>query len=421
MGQEIVYCEACGVSLREADFAKGKACEVDHRPYCTACAPFRPPAPEPARPSRKVSSGHLEAIPGTPRRAIPTVPAAKGPQPAVIAGIVGGVVLLIVLIAFATSGGTPTPPPANAPSRTGREPVLEPREKSAPPPRRTEEEPRRLASGARDADTLREPTEEEKSARFEAFLAQIRTRIAEDPGFQRRTEVERMIAAAEKMAGTRAAQVREVRSLYEKSLEDAGKAAIDAARAEAETLWSQKKYAEAVERARTIPEAFHGTRRAEELRAFADDLAKRATEAAEKDRLEALGPWKVWKVESSGEAGMPKLLDSYAGRQKVFETHPLTREKPGSLERTVEIPAGKKTTLSLWVAPHQQGDWELRVLADGKLIHKQEVTPPNSGWKQVKVDLTPFAGKKILLRLENAATGWAWEFGFWSDIELKSD
>ena len=422
MGQEIVYCEACGVSLRETDFAKGKACEVDHRPYCTACAPFRPSAPpEPPRTgSRKVSSGHIPAIPATPRRAISTLPASRGSQPAVIAGVVGGIVLLILLIAFATSGGKPDLPPAVEPPHKSYSAPSD-KEKTAPPTRRTEEEPRRLASGAKDADTLREPTEQEKAARFEAFLGQITTRIAEDPGFQRRAEVERMLGAAEKIAGSRAAQVAELRTTYDRSRDEAAKAAIDTARAEAEGLWSQKRYAEAAERARAIPEAFQGTKRAEELKAYADDLAKRMAEASEKDRLEALGPWRLWKVESSEEGGMPKVLESYAGRQKVFETHPLTKEKPGSLERTVEIPAGKKTTLSFGVAPHEKGDWEVRVLADGKLLHKQEVTPPNSGWKPIKVDLTPFAGKKILLRLENAATGWSWEFGFWSDIELKSE
>src|SRR5439155_22477632 len=106
MGQEIVYCEACGISLRETDFAKGKACEVDHRPYCPACAPFRPAAaPEPARPpSKKASSSGFPAPPLTPRRAAATVPANKGSPSMAIAGAVGGVVLLILLIAFATSG-----------------------------------------------------------------------------------------------------------------------------------------------------------------------------------------------------------------------------------------------------------------------------------------------------------------------------
>jgi len=39
----------------------------------------------------------------------------------------------------------------------------------------------------------------------------------------------------------------------------------------------------------------------------------------------------------------------------------------------------------------------------------------------VTVDLTPLAGQKVTLRLENAATGWSWEFAHWAGIEVKSE
>ena len=73
------------------------------------------------------------------------------------------------------------------------------------------------------------------------------------------------------------------------------------------------------------------------------------------------------------------------------------------------------------VNPDARGDWGLRVFADGKELVKQSVGPPGAPWKQVSVDLTPYAGKKSLIRLENAATGWSWEFGYWADLEVRSE
>lgn len=367
MGREIVYCEACGTNLREADFEKGKACKVDNRPYCTACAPVQPAAPVATRPgatprgaARKVSSTSVPAQPGTPRRSMPTV--AKGLNPMVLAACVaGGLVILILLVVAASSGRPkPPPPPPPAPKTSAR-----PEPAAAPPtePRAAEEPaPRRPVVLQREPETLKEPTEQEKSAKLDAFLAQIRTMIAADKEFERRAEIVGMIAAAEKSAGSRLADVRALRDLYEKSFEAAGKA-----------------------------------------------------------RPADADPWKPWKIESSNEGGCPKFHASLSGRENVLETHPLTREKPASLEREVDLPAGKKSMLSLWVAPHAKGDWELRVFADGKLLHKQAVSPAKSGWKAVSVDLTPLAGKKMLLRLENAATEWLWEYGYWSGIEIRSE
>lgn len=426
MGREIVYCETCGTGLREADFAKGKACKVDNRPFCTKCAPVQAAAssanrPEgtPRSPARKISSTSVPAQPGTPRRSVPTV--AKGPNPMVLAGAVAGGIALLVLLVVAASGRpkpTPPPPPAPPPKTSHKAEAPPP-----PPERRVAEEPvpRRPLAVQREPETLKEPTEQEKNAKLDAFLAQIRTMIAADKDFEKRVEIGGMIAAAEKSAGARLADVRAVRELHEKGFDDAAKAACDAARAEAERLWAEKRFPQAVDRARLFPEIFKGTRRAEELLKFADDLEKRSSGAAEKERAAALEAWKPWKIESSAEEGLPKILPAHAGRENVLQTHPLARDKAAGLERAFDLPAGKKSTLSLWVAPHAQGDWELRVLADGKLLHKQAVSPPNSGWKPVTVDLTPLAGKKTLLRLENAPTEWAWEYAYWSDIEVKSE
>ena len=129
-----------------------------------------------------------------------------------------------------------------------------------------------------------------------------------------------------------------------------------------------------------------------------------------------------WRVIAPEFEGTPVKLLDYAGKQNVLLTHPFDREKPAALERELTIPAGQKTTLKFNVAAHEKGDWELRVLANGKPLHKQTVVRKgNEVWQPVSVDLSSLAGQKVALRLENAANGWSWEFGYWAALELKSE
>jgi putative membrane-bound dehydrogenase-like protein len=136
---------------------------------------------------------------------------------------------------------------------------------------------------------------------------------------------------------------------------------------------------------------------------------------------ESVALWNpAWLVICPDFEEAPNKLPEYAGRRNVLVTHPFDRQKPAALERTTEIPAGQKTVLSFEVAAHEQGDWELRVLADSELLRKEVIDRKGDRWKQIRIDLSRFAGQKIKLRLENAANDWQWEFGFWSNLELKS-
>ncbi len=131
------------------------------------------------------------------------------------------------------------------------------------------------------------------------------------------------------------------------------------------------------------------------------------------------GPsWSEWAVESGEVDGAPRLLEEYAGRRNVYLTHPVSREKPGALARAVEIPAGRRATLTLWAASHEKGDWELRVRAGDQVLSKQLV-PKGRQWREVKIDLSGLAGRRFLLRLENAANDWSWEHAYWADVELR--
>ena len=63
------------------------------------------------------------------------------------------------------------------------------------------------------------------------------------------------------------------------------------------------------------------------------------------------------------------LIDGLAGKKNVYVTHPLSTTAGCTLSRTIEVPAGKKTTLHLVVGHHPEGDWTLIVRANGKRFH----------------------------------------------------
>lgn len=143
--------------------------------------------------------------------------------------------------------------------------------------------------------------------------------------------------------------------------------------------------------------------------------------AADSTDGESIALWNPeWKLTAPNFENTPQKLPEFAGKRNVLLTHPYGEQKPSFLERVVKIPADKRTLLTFNAAAHENGDWELRVFANDQLIKKQIIDKSGDRWKSISVDLTPYAGKEIKLRLENAANNWSWEFGYWQDVKLNS-
>jgi hypothetical protein len=112
-------------------------------------------------------------------------------------------------------------------------------------------------------------------------------------------------------------------------------------------------------------------------------------------------------------------LSDFHGRKNVLLMHPFDKNKPTVLEHTVKLEADKPHKLTAIVAAHDQGDWELRVKVNGKEVKKQVIDHDGERWKTVTADLSGYAGKEVTLQLEGAATGWAWEFGYWGEVRVE--
>jgi hypothetical protein len=366
MGREIVYCEGCGHSLRESDFEKSRARMIDNRPYCTECRPFEDGEAEPAprrSPSGKIAAQQRKSATGS----IPVAPAPRRPSPAsqsnplpIIAGV-GGVVFIILIFAV-TQGGSKRPPaPEPAPAPPIEIPAYRPPPVEPPPPRDPaprDPPPRREPTPAPSGRTSDPLVAPSAAEKLEAFLNQIRQRIGDDSRKERTEEILRMLGAAAKIAGPRLSEVEKLKADYLATLD-------------------------------------------------------------EPLRLAAL--WSEWTITSSTEPGATGLLPSYGDRASVYMTHPLRQGVPATLAREVDIPTGKKTTLSFWVSCHQKGDFELRVYADAKELLKEVIGPKGSGWREKSVDLSSFAGRRIALRLENFPNDWDWEHAYWSDLKVVSE
>jgi len=130
-----------------------------------------------------------------------------------------------------------------------------------------------------------------------------------------------------------------------------------------------------------------------------------------------------WTLDKIGSDMEPGFYESMKGKKNVLVTHPVDRETPAVLTTSVDIPANKTTKLRLVVGHHERGDWDLVIRINGspqKTIDINRKLTNNTGWAEVVFDLTPFAGNKnVKIDLENKASGWSFEAGYWAEIEIK--
>lgn len=200
MGRPIVYCGDCGTSLREQDFEKGRAREIDRRPFCADCrgpAPVLPvERPAPAR----ISTASIPRVATTRRRGAPRASA----MPLVAGGAVLALLVLVVVVASSPSPRlpeqTPVPPTPSGVAAPAAPLAPRPAPVAAPPPSPVVAPPAADASRAVD--------------RWLEDVKEIRT---QDPEFRRAEEVRTLLRKAAEIAGPRRAAVEALLADYEKA------------------------------------------------------------------------------------------------------------------------------------------------------------------------------------------------------------
>jgi putative heme-binding domain-containing protein len=148
---------------------------------------------------------------------------------------------------------------------------------------------------------------------------------------------------------------------------------------------------------------------------------EKPTASATKSDGESLALWSPgWTIDCPERGDAPAKLVEYAGRANVLVTFPFNQTRGASIERRAALPAGRKSELRVAVAADPRGDWQLRVLADGQPLLRTTVDARDPRWKQVAVDLSAFAGRKVNLRLENCANDLQWDYAYWGDLRVET-
>lgn len=129
-----------------------------------------------------------------------------------------------------------------------------------------------------------------------------------------------------------------------------------------------------------------------------------------------------WQIRSCGPDMDPGLRAQFCGKTNVLATHPLNPNTGCVLSRIAKIPAGKKTVLRVVVGHDPQGDFDLIVRANGQVLVQTPVSKDTARdhWLTLEQDLSPFAGKTVLLELVNQPSGWAYEAAYWAEIAITS-
>ncbi len=118
----------------------------------------------------------------------------------------------------------------------------------------------------------------------------------------------------------------------------------------------------------------------------------------------------AWRVIACGSDMSPGLLSNVRGRNLVLALHPVDRERPAALIASFEV-SGGSPKLVVETASHPRGDYLLRVFINEELKLEQTIATQGE-WTTVAVDLMPYTGKHIDVRLENAANGWEFEAAY---------
>lgn len=146
--------------------------------------------------------------------------------------------------------------------------------------------------------------------------------------------------------------------------------------------------------------------------AFAEKLQK---------RFEAFRPW--WQIETCRRHRKVGLREEWGGKEQVFATLPFNRHMACRLMTTAEVPEGKRTKLALTVAAGRK-PWLLEVDADNKRLLRTKVKPGDDQtpkWRTVEVDLSAYAGEKVLLEVLHLGFRRRNSIGYWAGIEVVSE
>ena len=231
MGKAIVYCGACGKSLLDDDFQKGRAVRTAAESFCAPCSPIdvaalpaRRAAEAPVSSTRsipklsatgrmpKVSTGRIPTI--STRRIRAVGPGASTAVWLGAGGILGVLALLGIVALSGPSRPSGTAPAAvKPPSSLPRPAPKRPAQTAAPVSRAPDPTPDLGVE-----EEMRRQLEAQRAGRLDRGLAEVRRLIETSPAGDRVAEIDGLLDALSHVAGDRVSDVAKLRALHEERL-----------------------------------------------------------------------------------------------------------------------------------------------------------------------------------------------------------
>lgn len=124
----------------------------------------------------------------------------------------------------------------------------------------------------------------------------------------------------------------------------------------------------------------------------------------------------------SGHDGVA-IIPNHEGRAAV-RVHPVSPDRPNTIEGRFLIPESGKTSLKLSLGRHPKGNWEIVVKVNGDVIRKTPITANTApkSWRDLTIDLSKYAGSNVRISLEAHDMGrWYYEFAYYARAELITE
>ncbi|MHC4444310.1 MAG: ADP-ribosylglycohydrolase family protein [Planctomycetota bacterium] len=125
-----------------------------------------------------------------------------------------------------------------------------------------------------------------------------------------------------------------------------------------------------------------------------------------------------WKLLYCGHETGPSYRTHYQGRKNCLHLHPISHLEPAVLVTEKKIPNTKQPKIYVDVAPYQKGNFRLKILINDQVI-SDTLIDTKGKWIQINADLTPYAGKKVYLRLEFWAPTYGYNLVYLDKVEIK--
>lgn len=126
----------------------------------------------------------------------------------------------------------------------------------------------------------------------------------------------------------------------------------------------------------------------------------------------------AWKVTACGREMDPGVTRKQYGEKNVLVLHPVTRKEPAVITADIAVPAEGSPSLRFKTTSNEKGDYLLKVFVADESV-SELVVNGHGKWQPINIDLKPYAGKTVPVRIENHANGWEFEAAYLTRITIK--